>query len=245
MKGLLIRVGVDHSYGGWNAPADPKSGRFVYVPIPDSVGKKYHPEHARRYEENLPALENFAAGLGLDLKTNLGFPRGLLKRFMHLDPDFQYLTYGDNGERRGTQLNNLQEGDLLVFYAGLRSVERNDQLIYALVGLYVVSEIIPARTVPKAYWKENAHTRWVRVSKKDVVVRGKPGLSGRLERAIPIGEWRDRAYRVRRDLLSTWGNLSVQNGYIQRSARPPSFLDAARFYRWFLKHDIQLVRRNN
>ena len=80
---------------------------------------------------------------------------------------------------------------------------------------------------------------------EDIVVRAMDGVSGRLERCIPIGELRDRAYRVRSDILKAWGGLSVKDGYIQRSVRPPEFLQPERFYRWFLKHEIPLLRRNN
>jgi hypothetical protein len=34
MKALLVRIGVDQAYGGWNTPVDAE-GRFVYVPIPE------------------------------------------------------------------------------------------------------------------------------------------------------------------------------------------------------------------
>ena len=63
-------------------------------------------------------------------------------------------------------------------------------------------------------------------------MRGRVGSSGRLQRCLPIGEYRDRAYRVRRDLLEEWGGLSVKDGYLQRSARLPRFLDAPRFMDW-------------
>jgi hypothetical protein len=77
-----------------------------------------------------------------------------------------------------------------------------------------------------------------------MIVRARRGVSGRLKRCIPIGEYRDRAYRVRRDLLSAWGGLDVKNGYVQRSARLPEFRDAALFYRWFLAQEPQLVASN-
>ena len=35
MKGVLVRVGIDQASGGWNAPVAPRTGAFVYVPIPD------------------------------------------------------------------------------------------------------------------------------------------------------------------------------------------------------------------
>ena len=59
MKGLLVRIGVDQAYGRWNAPVDPVSGRFVYVPIPEGAGTQFHPRLARRGGEFLPALEGF------------------------------------------------------------------------------------------------------------------------------------------------------------------------------------------
>jgi hypothetical protein len=76
-------------------------------------------------------------------------------------------------------------------------------------------------------------------------VRARPGASGRLKRCIPIGEYRDRAYRVRRDLLVQWGDVDVNNGYLQRSAKLPEFLDAARFHQWFLEQKPELVAENN
>jgi hypothetical protein len=43
---------------------------------------------------------------------------------MHLDPDFQNLTYGDRGDRRGKEISQLKEGDFLAFYAGLRPIKK-------------------------------------------------------------------------------------------------------------------------
>jgi hypothetical protein len=59
----------------------------------------------------------------------------LLERSMHLDPDFEYLTYGDEGSRRGAGMVDMSEGDLLVYYGGLRPVYHCEhKLIYALMG---------------------------------------------------------------------------------------------------------------
>lgn len=38
MKGLLVRIGVDQAYGGWNAPVHLGTHEFVYVPIPPRHG---------------------------------------------------------------------------------------------------------------------------------------------------------------------------------------------------------------
>ena len=108
----------------------------------------------------------------------------------------------------------------------------------------MVEEIVPAKSVPKSRWAENAHTR--RVSGDgDIVVRAKPNVSGRLRRCIPIGELRNRACLVRNDLMNAWGGLDIKDGYIQRSVRLPVFRNTAMFYRWFLAQKPELVAENN
>ena len=165
---------------------------------------------------------------------------------MHLDPDYSHLTYGDQGQRAVQIMGKVGAGDLLVFYAGLRDVHPNPRLVYALIGLFVIDTVVPAATVPPALWHENAHTRrCTPFSGHDIVVRAKREVSGRCERAIPIGHFASRAYRVLPHILTAWGGLSVRNGYLQRSARLPEFLDAAKFYAWFLAQGVPLVARNN
>ena len=244
MNGILVRIGVDQAYGGWNAPVSSSTGDFVYVPIPDNPGKKYSPQKQRDYSEAVASLNAFAHRHGLGTCEALGWDDKFLARKMHLDPDFEYLTYGDNGVRRGAGVASLGNGDILVFYAGLRSIDTCDRLVYAMIGLYVVDSIVSAKSVPPARLHENAHTRWDVTSSNDIVVRAQRHYSGRLERCIPIGEWRDKAYRLRADIEQEWGGLSVKNGYLQRSAAPPRLRDAARFYRWFLSQGVSLHARN-
>jgi hypothetical protein len=172
-------------------------------------------------------------------------PALLLGQPTHLDPDFNQLTYGDQGQRGKRIATLLISGDSLAFFAALRPVDGPARpLIYALIGLYVVEEIVPAISVPKARWSENAHTRRV-PGDGDIVVRAKPGVSGRLQHCLPIGELRGGVYRVRNDLLETWGGLDIKDGYIQRSARLPAFLNAEKFYGWFLAQKPKLVAENN
>jgi hypothetical protein len=80
----------------------------------------------------------------------------------HLDPDFEYLTYGDQGQR-GKRIDNLLKAeDLLAFFAALRPVDGPLRpLVYAIIGLYVVDEIVSAVSIPESRWFENAHTRRV------------------------------------------------------------------------------------
>ena len=165
---------------------------------------------------------------------------------MHLDPDFEHLTYGDKGGNRGAEMRDMDEGDLLVFYAGLSPIHRCEhKLIYALIGLYVVQEVMPVANVPAERWHENAHARKTTRGDTDIVVWAKPGVSGRFDRCVPIGEWRSRAYRVQPDILNAWGGMSVKDGYIQRSAVPPTLSRPSQFLSWLEKQSIQLMQRNN
>jgi hypothetical protein len=232
MNGLLVRVGIDSTDGHWNAPVRTSAGEFAYVTITET--KPLRRGMARRYDEFALVVERFGESL----------PEALLGQPTHLDPDFEWLTYGDQGQR-GRRIATLGAGDLLAFFAALRPVDAPARpLVYALIGLYVIAELVPARAVPQARWAENAHTR--RVPGEDhIVVRARPGVSGRLRRCLPIGELRNKAYRVRNDLLDRWGGVGIKDGYIQRSARLPAFRNADRFYRWFLKQRPELVAANN
>lgn len=249
MRGLLVRVGIDQAFGNWNAPVNAE-GRFVYVPIPEKEGtefRQFHPGLGRGFGEVIPALQLFCEISGCCLDDDLRFPKEqLLKLPMHLDPDFECLTYGNRDNTRGGLIRSLGEDDLLVFYAGLRPTYRCDEkLIYALIGMYVIREVVPIAEVPPDRWHENAHVRKKKQGENDVVVWGKPGVSGRFERCIPIGEWRDRAYRVQRPVLKEWGGLSVKDGFIHRGGVPSRFNDPEQFMAWLYARDVQFVRRNN
>lgn len=245
MRAILVRIGIDHAYGNWNAPVDPESCRFVYVPIPEGLKSRFAGGMGRRFREVLPAIDAFATKHGVGDRQSLRWSEMLSDRYMHLDPDFEHLTYGDDGSARGSEIKNLKCGDMLVFYAGLRPIRPGkDRLIYALVGIMVIDEVVVAKNVPRDRRHENAHTRKITPGADDIVVRAKSRVSGRLMQCIDIGEFRDRAYRVRRDVLKAWGGLSVQDGFIQRSARPPRFLDPERFYNWFRRQKPKLLASN-
>lgn len=244
MRALLVRVGIDQAFGKWNAPVDPATREFVYVPIPD---KGLRAGLETPYLMVRAALDEFASTRNVDAGT-CELPEALAGQQMHLDPDFSTLTYGDTATR-GKALAGFEPRDIVVFYAGLRPCRsipaQSDKLTYAIIGLLRVREIVRAGDVERARWNENAHTRRNALNPTDVIIRGEPGASGRLRRCLPIGELRDRAYRVRRDLLKAWGDLSVADGYIHRSANPPRFLDPARFMTWFAAQEPELLAANN
>ncbi len=245
MRATLVRVGIDQAYGSWNAPVDPETNEFVYVPIPEGSKAPQHPALATTYATVAPALATFAARRAGVAAQLVNLPAALAGAPTHLDPDFDQLTYGDNGERRGKVITTFEKGDLLVFYAGLRPVTPcPHRLVYALVGLYRVASVARVADFPRSRWNENAHLRRLGARPTDVVVHAEPGRSGRLRRCIPVGEFRDGAYRVRRDLLSAWGGLSCRDGFIQRSAVPPRLTEPERFLAWFERAGGELVASN-
>lgn len=245
MRATLVRIGIDQAYGGWNAPVDPETNEFVYVPIPEGSKVAQHPTLATTYSTILPALAEFAAARPSVAQQLVSLPAVLENAATHLDPDFDQLTYGDNGERRGKEITTFERGDVLVFYAGLRPVTPcPHRLLYALVGLYRVASVSRVSDFPKSRWNENAHLRRLNARPTDVVVHGDQGRSGRLRRCIPVGEFRSGAYRVRPDLLAAWGGLSCKDGFIQRSAVPPRFTDPLRFLAWFERTGAECLAAN-
>ncbi len=47
MRGYVVRIGVDQAYGQGNAPMDPRTNEFMYVPIPE--GRAMSPELSTPY----------------------------------------------------------------------------------------------------------------------------------------------------------------------------------------------------
>jgi hypothetical protein len=163
---------------------------------------------------------------------------------MHLDPDFRYLTYGDRGAKGRQMSENLDRGDLLIFYAGLRDIGSR-ALVYAIIGLFVIDRIVRACTVAPSELHRNAHTRRVLApNSDDIIALARELGSGRLARCIPIGDFRARAYRVRTDLLEEWGGISANDGYLQRSAVFPRLLNPQLFWSWWERQEPILVRDN-
>ena len=223
---ILIRVAVDQTYGNWNGPCNPETGDFVYVPIPQNKPNSTGME--KRFDKIItPALADFSDRN----QVNVNLPKQLHDQRMHLDPDFDNLSYGDTAVR-GKKLLSFKENDWVVFYSSLRSVHGGSGLIYALTGLLVVDSIRQVGDIPESEFDHNAHTRLLERTATDIVVRGKPGISGKFSKYIDIGEFRNRSYRVRLEILEEWGGLTVNDGWIQRSANPPLFLEPEKFSQW-------------
>jgi hypothetical protein len=246
MRGLLVRVGIDMTtaYGGWNAPVNTVTRRFMFVPIQDRpYNDGTYVENGRRvyHEEVTTALANFAVECGDPAGKCFRLPVRLHNEPMHLDPDFLRLTYGDDS-RRGRILKQLEEDDFIAFYSSLKPLD-SGKLVYALIGIFVLAGTpLGALQIPDVQRLCNAHMRWRNVKETDIVAFGKEEDSGMFERCVPIGEFRERAYRVREDVLEEWGDISVKNGWLQRSANLPEFKNPTRFRNWLVKQDVRMAR---
>jgi hypothetical protein len=251
MKAFLVRVGIDSTQysGGFNAPIDLETLEFAYVPIRER--KEMLPTYKRTFHKFKEPCN----------KLRIDLPDRLLEKdvYTHIDPDFSNLTYGDEdkldikGNHRGRPLRNLKENDWLVFYAGLKPIKSDrcypNGIIDAIIGVYVVKEFIQASELARRGMRDsNAHTRY-EFTDADIVVIAKPGVSGRLDKCIPIGCFRDKAHRVYSKLINEWGILSVNDGYIQRSAILPEFKEPEKFKKWFENQltirKLHLIQRNN
>jgi hypothetical protein len=247
LQGLLVRVGIDLSEKGgkWNSRVDLQSGEFIYMPIPGGRDEPHVHGLKRGYEELISSLKKFGDAHGKDIYKDWEFPKKLLSRDMHLDPDFEYLSYGDLA-KRGKKLTELKEGDFIAFYSSFKPISPPEKpLYYALVGFYKIQEIVCPIDVLEDRRKENAHTRILERRKTDIIVRGEPGESARLDKCILIGERRDNAYRVMKNVEDCWGGLCVKNGFLQRSGSPPFFKDPEKFLRWFSDQEVSLIQKNN
>jgi len=233
MKGVLLRVGCDSTLkgGNWNAPIEMQSLQYAYVPIPAHEDSYQHMGDCPTYASFSTVVERFRVSLPRHLVPNAK---------VHLDPDFKSLTFGepyhDNLGRlstRGQILNQLGIGDFITFFAAFRPVGHNYSfpLAYCLFGILHIQ----LKTIVKGLSLEKrvrcAHGRRIG-AENDLVIWGDPWGSGRFQKAIPIGEYKDRAYRVRQELLEEWGGLTVARGYLQRSARPPFFKAPEKFLNW-------------
>ena len=236
--GLLIRVAIDATSGGWNAPCSDSD--FCYVPMGvTALSDHYDP----RYNSYRSAVEKLVP---TSAPSSVQWPRHL-PSVAHFDPDFKNLTYGDGGRRAARMQSVLSSGNdsFIVFYAGLRSI-RTQELVYSIIGFYVIERMISAADVKREDWYRNEHTRPNGcLDQRQVVVFARPDQSGRLVAHIPIGSYRLGAYRVTRTLLDEWGGLDVNDGYIQRSAFLPGFVDADRFLIWFHRQKPTLIARDN
>lgn len=238
-KGLLVRVGIDQTFGEYNAPINPITNDYIYMPIPQD-GADFLSGMDTTYEDLVPHFESWCQKNDVTLK----FP---LKnnRHCHLDPDFNFSTYGDQATGRGLRVGDLNEGDFIAFFASFKPITKCDhKLIYALYGIMVVDKVMKVANVPEKEFHKNAHTRIKAMNKDHWVVFANSSLSGRFNKAIPIGEFRNGSYRVLNEVLDAWGGIDVKDGFIQRSVCPPWFTKPEQFLTWLESKQVMLINSN-
>ena len=121
-------MGVDSGAGGIQGPVFP-DGTFEYVPIPD-FGNIDDRTYGNTVDRRGRPLVDYSPPSRRATMT---------KSSIHFDPEFESFTYGDpTGPKRG--LRNLEEGDLLVFYAGLEGWGFHSPPALYVIGFFEVEE---------------------------------------------------------------------------------------------------------
>jgi hypothetical protein len=225
MQVVLLRVGIDSGSGGIDGPlfAD---GSFEFIPIPD--GFNVDP---RRYGNTLGRHGQVFVDY---------FPVGRRARVamssMHVDPEFETFTYGDpTPPKRG--LRRLVSGDLLVFYAGLRSLDPVGSSALYIVGFFEVERAGLAGDFTaeelEALFSGNFHVRHgaVFAEQRDrlVLVKGSP-RSRLLEKAVLLSETGENAAGKPLKVISSRmrGIFGDWGGKVSIQRSPPRWVAADR-----------------
>jgi len=220
MQVVLLRVGIDTGAGGILGPLF-RDGSFEYVPIPDGRGidkRTYgntRGRHGRRMIDYFPEARR---------ATMSG-------QSIHFDPEFRTFTYGDPTAPKAS-LQQLGEGSLLVFYAGLKGWDLACRPALYIIGYFEVSHAGLATSFTHAEmrpFRNNFHVMHAGVFKqqKRCLVLVKGGMGSRLlERAAKISSLgKDKAghslYRLSTHMQRIFGNFDGHTG-IQRS--PPRWV---------------------
>jgi hypothetical protein len=211
---MLLRVGIDKGTDGEYAPIF-EDGSFEFIPI--SRGKTYNGP-GRTYEDKISKK-------GKSLSDYLR--SAIKKRIIHDDPEFESLTYGEDGIAKGRYIRRLRAEDLLVFYAGLKPFENSarENGLY-IVGYFTIERIIDFNNLQPGEMDicaRNAHIV-EGTTRNLVVVKGVKGRSRLLDHAILISqECRDRAGRTNLHVSDEMEHRLGVHGSIQRSI-PPRFI---------------------
>ncbi len=244
MNGALVRVGIDSTkrYGGWNAPVDERTGHFVFVPITDSTYNptdSYAPGGQRKYDEVLPVLHRFSIEYGEPRHQGFSLPARLHGQSMHLDPDFQELTYGDDA-KRGSCFSGASELDFAGFYSSLRSLQTG-KLVYG-AGRNIFSCWQAPNSRARFPPKNTSSIPTLDGASRKLAISSfgeSPENRGLFDRCIELGGKRGKGnnYRVHEHLLAEWGGLGVKHRWIHRSAVLPRFTCGERFLDWLQKQN--------
>ncbi len=225
-KAMLLRVGIDKSSDGVLSPIFP-DGSFEYIPLSE---KDNQSKETRTFQD----IMGFKGCL-----LSYYLPKKVASRRVHMDPDFITFTYGDEG-RKGNYLRKLNNGDILVFYAGLTPYSADKESIineYSealyIIGYFTIREIIDLAHAHESdgilidrinnEFPNNSHPKRFDVSNMALVV-GDPDKSDLLGKAILISQKKlnkiGRTYHAVSPQIEE--SIGIK-GSIQRSI-PPRFI---------------------
>ena len=187
MQALLLRVGLDSGSGGGLAPIY-EDGTFEHIPIPES----YETTQQKTFDE-VTARDGRPYAEYVDSNNE--------SSSLHLDPEFTTYTYGDPTRKR-SQLAELTEDDLLIFYAGLEPEASEGHPRLYVIGYFTVDAVHKLDDKASAEranlfdrLDNNAHTKRTKLTPESkhpdqdaypVIVEGKFDQSRLLEKARPL-----------------------------------------------------------
>ena len=224
MHVVLLRVGIDTGSGGIHGPLF-RDGSFEYIPIPDHFGGRGVDE--RTYGNTLSRKGQRLVGY---------FPKSRRTKMddqsVHFDPEFETFTYGDP-TRPKNSLRRLDEGSLLVFYAGLQGWDFDCAPALYIVGYFQVANAGLAESFSHAELTEmfgnNFHVRHRAVFEDQkgrlVLVKGATGsrLLQQARRISSVGKNRSGGFlhRLSPEMQQVFGDFGGHTS-IQRS--PPRWV---------------------
>ena len=148
LKALYFRVGMDTGVGGCTAPIF-EDKTFEYIPIPDLITTEKCTFSTCKGRHGKP----FGAYL----------PSRLHDKKIHYDPDFRSrkAVYGD-GTSHQKKFQELNEGDILAFYAGL-TPWKNSKTVVGIdlywIGYIIVDEVVKVDIDNILDQPPNAHSK--------------------------------------------------------------------------------------
>lgn len=200
-----------------------KDGSFEFVCIPDKGKVSVHKYGTYLGRRGIPHSEYFPESRREKMSET----------HIHLDPEFETLTYGDPTPPKAS-LRKLDEGDYLIFYCGLRKRWQKE----SSPGLYLVAYFeVEMAGLATAFSKKtlmeefgnNFHVRYPSVLKKQldrlVLVKGGPGsrLLRRAKKISVLGK--DKAGKPLKvlspEMQSVFGDFG---GHISIQRSPPRWI---------------------
>lgn len=175
MKALLIGAGIEPAHSGLS-PVWPDYS-FSYIPPNYSDLKQRETKEKNTYKS-----------LGLDYFVS----DKTVNRRVHMDPEFETFTYGDQDKIKRNSLLRLNRGDLLVFHLAGEWQGDPKEVCCHIFGYFVVNYVVDWNELTSAerkkyqsFLKKNAHIRSSKSKDNLVIVKGYR-KSKLLKRCIPI-----------------------------------------------------------